>query len=483
MNERIDVSSSRRECLVVAGALLSLTVLALIPCEPRAPLDGVTWRPAEGFETSFSIVGAALEPFLALGHVVVGAPDFRAAVKSIVAWTVLLGFAVGLVYRLRSGWSPSAARAVGFAAVVAAGCLLALIVNTGFVLFTPVPTYRLDARDPDVVLVDLQSHTVWSHDGLATVRHNLETHRAWGFDAVAVTEHNNMRGAANARKLADRLADAPAVIPGMEVRRVGFLMTLGDDLAEWTPPETPEAAVAAAHARGLAVVCLPWRMDVEETRRVAAAGVDGFEIINGGHPDLPEDVRQAILQEAAARGFALVASTDWHGWSSFCRTWTAVRIPGWRAMTREALATRIVEKIKRREARDFTPVSLGRMGVPSVARAIFAPLVEISRYCMELDFARVVAWWVWVLALAFVVRRLRAAGFAAFPVVAGVLTIAMSSVLLVQAVRFVATSNLMGATTELASDLGFPVAMVAMVAIVAGAALLWHGISRSVVSR
>ena len=48
---------------------------------------------------------------------------------------------------------------------------------------------------------------------------------------------------------------------------------------------------------------------------------------------------------------------------------------------------------------DIIPVAAGYMGQPSLARAVFAPIVETVRYAMELSPARVISWWVWAFAV------------------------------------------------------------------------------------
>jgi len=142
--------------------------------------------------------------------------------------------------------------------------------------------------------------------------------------------------------------------------------------------------------------------------------VDAFEIVNAGHPALPEDVRTAILAECARRRLSLVASSDWHGWAGSCRTWTLVRIAGPRPDRGEPVARAVVEALRRRAADDVVPVVAGRMGQPSFLRAAFAPLVESVRYACELSPGRVLSWWAWsaAIAAAFWWRRALAAAVA-----------------------------------------------------------------------
>jgi hypothetical protein len=118
-----------------------------------------------------------------------------------------------------------------------------------------------------------------------------------------------------------------------------------------------------------------------------------------------------VLDEAERRGLVLVASSDWHGWGGFFRTWTAVRVPGARAMSPNGKAMAVLAKVRGRGSGEVTAVVAGRMGPVSTARAAFAPFVETIRYCLELSWLRVAAWWVWVVALFAAAEGLTRAGF------------------------------------------------------------------------
>ncbi len=374
-----------RPGLVAAfAALVLLTILAALPFAPEGPFDARTYERAEGVRLEFPAWGALIEPLAAVGHAVAGAPDLRVAGFSTLAWAFFLGGAVTLVLGLRRRSAAVGLRALGGAA--AAGGVFLLYV--GFVMLLPMSGWRLVADDPELVLADLHTHTFRSHDGVASARENLERHRAWGCDVVALTEHGDEqspvpRSSIEAARLALEDDSLPGVIPGVEFRdsEGRFLLRLG--------PFPPGGELAPR-----VVLALAWRLDEGDVRRLAAFDIDGFEIANSGHPDVPEDVRRAILEEAEERGLVLVASSDYHGWGGFSRTWTAVRVPGVsRASAGKAAA--VLAALKGRRAKDVLPVVAGYLGPPSAARAVFAPFVEAVRYAMELSPLRVVMWWVW----------------------------------------------------------------------------------------
>ena len=150
---------------------------------------------------------------------------------------------------------------------------------------------------------------------------------------------------------------------------------------------------------GAVIVVTLKRLRTGDIARLADDGVDGFEIVNSGHPDLRPDLRQEVLDTCRSRGLVLVASTDWHGWTGMARTWTVIRAPGASALSPSQRANLAVRKLREHDSADIIPVVAGYMGEPSLVRAIFSPIAETLRYAMELSTARVISWWIWVWAV------------------------------------------------------------------------------------
>ena len=62
-----------------------------------------------------------------------------------------------------------------------------------------------------------------------------------------------------------------------------------------------------------------------------------------------------------------------------------------------------------RDPERIVPIVSQVIGAPSVLRGIFAPVAEIVRYATELTPARLMSWWAWTIALAWLAARLRRA--------------------------------------------------------------------------
>ncbi len=379
----------------IAGVVLLLplllTILSLLPFEPQGPFDARDYHPATGVELSFPVAGALIEPLLAPAMALAGEPDVRITCLSTFLWIIFV--AAGISF-YRQGFCKSRSRCsvrlfhALLAAAIATGIFLSYLC---FALLMPLPGWKLSVTDPDLIVADLQTHTVYSHDGLVAPARSLVLHRAAGFDVVVFTEHN---GPAALVSTAHSYSDEtfPYAIVGTEVREPGraFVLSIG-----WLPEQDRWTEQWLQNLDKQPVIALAWKLSVADVRRLVAAGLSGFEIANAGHPNIPLEVRNAILDEAEKRNLVLVASSDWHGWSGFWRTWTTVRVPNAAQLTRAEQAQAVVTALQQRRGQDIQPVVAGYLGSPSLLQTVFAPISALLRYGMELSPLRVAMWWLW----------------------------------------------------------------------------------------
>lgn len=392
--------------------LAVLTVAALSPWHPSGPFDPRSYARLAHMHLSYPLISLLWEPLTAPGDAIVGAPDFRLAFAATAFW---LGVAAAIfAWRRDLVWWRRGLRTTGWA-LFAPLCLVAYMLFISHIHF---PGWRLTVDDPNTIVADLHSHTLGSHDGLVRAPFNLSWHLARGFNVVAVTEHDDPRGSFYAKQVAQQQFPQLGVIPGVEVGSEygGFLVGLGLQQGVAIPDfwvdrqNYAHRFVDAVHNdHHGAVISLAWRLNVEAVRKLVAAGVDGFEIANNGHPDVPHRVREEILKQAQQHNLVLVASSDWHGWGGSIRTWTVFHLPGAAQMTPQQRADAVVATLRNHDEAAITPVVAGYLGPPSIARFIFSPLVETVRYGAELSLPRLLGWWVWggllIAAASFLKRR------------------------------------------------------------------------------
>jgi hypothetical protein len=286
----------------------------------------------------------------------------------------------------------------------------------------------LAVRDLDVVVVDVHSHTKYSHDGrpgweAADVR---EWHAASGYDAAYITDHRNYRGAEEGVAANPTVAGQGTVLlSGLEVvyggERVNVLSAgrvyrglTTDNL--WDIDTTSLALASMVTQREPVIVqTIPARLEgMKPARGPLTPGVRAIEIVDGAPRGLSQTrgQRRRIVQLADSLNLALVAGSNNHGWGRTAPGWTLLRIPAWRSMTPDQLATTI-ELAIREVGRQATRVVERRVaeanGNPLLV-ALTVPAVA-WRMATTLSTDQRVMWLVWVwglVAIGFAVRRRRA---------------------------------------------------------------------------
>jgi hypothetical protein len=310
----------------------------------------------------------------------------------------------------------------------AAAFLLALVAVYAFGAVVPRPMASLAVRDLDVVVVDVHSHTKYSHDGRPgwEAEDVREWHSSSGYDVAYVTDHRSYRGAE------EGVAANPAVagqgtllLSGLEVvyngERVNVLSAgrvyRGLTTENLWDIDTAALTLASLVTRREPVIVQTIPAQLERMRPAAGSGTPGaraIEIVDGAPRGLSQtrSQRRRIVRLADSLDLALVAASNNHGWGRTAPGWTLFRVPGWRNNSPDELAATI-ETTVREAGRQATRVVERR-----VAEADGNPLLllltvpaVVWRMATTLATDQRVMWlaWAWgIVLIGFVVRRLRA---------------------------------------------------------------------------
>ena len=377
--------------------MLWITVFALLPLDTLGPFDARDYSTVEGVSLVYPMWAVFFEPILAPGQILAGSADFRLALVSNLTWVLIVSVIVSLLFG--GLWYQRLLRAC----LVFTGTLVVFLSYVLFISINHLPSWKLVVHDTDMIAADLQSHTVGSHDGLVDVARSLRWYERRGYDLVAITEHDDPAGSFYAQQYAESVSSSVTVIPGVEVRSElgGWLLGLGlhSDInlpqRRGSDDFTREFIRAVQNLQHGAVISLSWRLRPEQVTELVDLGVDGFELVNMGHPDLSNDVRAAMLEQEQRGEIALVSSTDWHGWGGYARTWTLFRFPSARDSDHETRASKIITLLRDGRTEQIIPIVAGYIGPPSTAAVIFSPFVESARYASELDLLRLLSLWIW----------------------------------------------------------------------------------------
>lgn len=395
---RFQAKNHRKYALMLLSGLVVLTVLACLPYHPQGPFNPVNYTRLPGMRLEQHLWTALVEPFFAPLKIIVGAPDFKIAAVVSLLWLFLGAMAWRIVSECKKGKSflSAAQRGIGSAAVAAVTVTLLIC----FFALARVPGWKLVVHDPNVIVADLHCHTIISHDALVSQQTNIDWHESSGYTMEAITENEYLVDHRIEGLSPSALERMPALMSGVEdhtgARAICVALCPNPDIRLGESPRHAAWFAEKIHREGGALwVCTLKNLRTDDIARLANDGVDGFEVANEGHPDLPLRLRREILAVARARGLVLLASSDYHGWCGLARTWNVIKAPGTAKPSRSQRIPIVLRTLRRHDTADFTPVVAGFMGYPSTMRAVFSPFVETARYAMELSPVRVLSWWIW----------------------------------------------------------------------------------------
>ncbi|MGA2094276.1 MAG: hypothetical protein ABSH16_12865 [Sedimentisphaerales bacterium] len=457
--------------------------MAVIPVNVTGPFDARTDKPAPGIRLEYSPVGAVLEPVTAPAQIIVLAPDMWSAAISILIWSLALIACISAVKRLsRNYWRVNREIITGVLASVSSG-LFVLILYSTFTAMVRIPNWRAVVEDPDIVLAELQTHTFGSHDGLISARDNLRWHGQRGCAVVAITEHDSPEGSLKAADLAESDESLPAVLPGVETGFDNFDYVIAITSKEqflqnkFDIRQKPFVPWFRRAYQGVVLV-LEDSIRAERVEQVVATGIDGFDVANDGHPSTSVKLRKAILSAAAHHHLPLVAWTDWHGIGGILRSWTAFRIPGAAALSRQQRATAVLDALRRHDCSNITPLTIGRIGRVTPARVLLAPFIESGRYALSLSAMRLLVWWIWAGAMFLFVTALMSLKINPWKTLLGTLQTAMGIAILVSCGRLFIAYATGEATYFFPVYIGLIASAVGIAAVLFGAFDIYFAVTR-----
>jgi hypothetical protein len=187
-------------------------------------------------------------------------------------------------------------------------------------------------------VVDLHSHTNRSHDVQGTLMrgYDAEANRRWhgraGFDAVFITDHNLVASATAYPP------GHPTLCPGTEVSAWGaHIVLLGDTLQVADEYRKDLVGLfrllhnsdSAYGALSLASLPEYRRNHWSRLDQLAAAGLDGFEIVNASPAanELTRTQRDTVIALARQRNQFVAGVTDSHGWGATSMVWDLLSVP------------------------------------------------------------------------------------------------------------------------------------------------------------
>jgi len=402
---RIDFRNRKRVFRLLA-AIAGILVLFLLPRIPRSLINVETGIVATDVELVVPASARIFAPFLDFPFYFSNLASPKTQILSWLIWFSAGWLLFGLL-RLRGSFPGKTARLLRGIVVT----VLSFLLLVAWCIFFPLPQYRLKSKNPDEVFLDLHSHTIYSHDGIASPGKSVSWHLDSGFGGWAITEHDSIGDAVPEQEEIIRRDSVDAVaITGEEVSFKGVhlnLLGITEDVDKSMYGDL-SGLVRAVHLRnGAVIVPHYWaeKKSTFSTGDLSEAGVDGFEIEGNSSVPLTPEWRQEIIGLCRKEGLLMVSGSNWHGWQPFCNAWTGFKVVGWAGMDNPSRKKVIIDALRRRETGRFTVIGYRQRHYPG--GYFFEPFTGFISYFCSLDKWQRLSWLFWAAAICFFARSIR----------------------------------------------------------------------------
>ena len=348
---------------------------------------------------------------------------------SMLSMTRLEGFLGGMValyllWRI-TRWLLSGKNSPGSLRVRILHELMVLVLSaTLFVAFVVIgavvdrPMLSLAGTAPDDIIVDFHSHTNVSHDVRDTWMRGFdaEANRRWhsrgGFDAAFITDHNVASRQSPVARQSPDASRQTVLCPGIEVSVWrAHIVLLGDtmpvDRSRYKSLDGLLALLGTSDSvyGALSLASLPEyrRNHWSRLDSLAAAGLDGFELVNAS-PKANELTRpevKHVIDLARKHNRFVAGVSDSHGWGATSMVWNLVRAPG---ESRQDPCPTLIRQL-RTGFESVRIIERHRVRPDDWWPALATPLGVVWETWRSMGWSLVASWLIWVWAGVMIRRR------------------------------------------------------------------------------
>ncbi len=373
-----------------------------------SPVDIAAGTVISDAEAVIPLAGRLFAPLFDFPSYFLTLPDPKAQLLSWLAW-LSIAWIVFALLRMRAPFRKKILPIFRGLLVTAAIFILFII----YCIFVPMPGYRMVSKNPDEIFLDLHSHTIYSHDGIATPERSFRWHTNHGFGGWAITEHDRIGPAAEIQRgIIKNHSLAAAAIPGQEVnfKRVHLNILGAREDIDAKRYENLKDLIEDAHRLGGAVIVPHYWAEKKSAfsmEDLADAGADGFEIAGNASVPLTLEKQREIIALCREKGAVPVSGTNWHGWRNFCTVWTGFIVPGWEKMDAGEREREVISALRNREKDRFRVIEYRRQAGTGRANHTFEPFTGSFFYFTSINSVQKLSWLFWIAATCLVLPRIK----------------------------------------------------------------------------
>lgn len=384
--------------LALAGLILAVRILLPFHIHIENVVSGEL---ADGYNIAISPLRILFEPILGPLLYAIRADQPLVEFFTAMLWLMAIMLPL-LIYRYGKSSSPGRIilKWLALLPVILALWIALLIV----LVFAPLPANRIVNFHKDTILLNIHSHTHWSHDGLISPQGLMEWHRKNGFDAFFVTEHNHHAKTLELIKQQDEgvLPAEPLILPGQEYSGSNHILLLGLQRDFRTKDMPDSTAIDSAQANGGVAIIAHWFADEKKSLDYYIdQGGEGFEIINQSEGlTYDRDIFNQIVETCKQLNLLMLGSCDYHGYGSAAFSWNALRIPGWQSLDIPSRRRAVMEILRNHDQEKITVLAYRDRSPFPRKLVLLSPLLNTVGYFRTLNFWQLLSWIFWLFALA-----------------------------------------------------------------------------------
>jgi predicted metal-dependent phosphoesterase TrpH len=359
------------------------------------PIDLLTGLPAEDFY--IVLTEDIFEPFIGLSNYFLNFYNIKLQLKSWLLWLLLINIFIGI---LKNKKIINIFKSIFFTFIF----FYLFLVYT--IYFNSSFPYKVISKNSDLFLLDIHSHTLYSHDGLSTLKDSYKWHLKSGFDGYFITDHNNNLGVANSREIFNK-GFGLRIFFGEEIQDKNgvnlLILGLSKTVSKYMNNETEKIVDIVHKDNGIVIAAHIWHKKRDRLEELSNTNIDGFEIYGRASTPLDKNFQLKIINFCKKNNLIMLAGSNRHGWSMVNNLWTGVYIPGWQKLDNETLQKMIINYISKKQQDKFRVFVLEKKEKFTELRYIFEPFIGLFYYFSNLTAKQFLTWVLWItIAIVFI---------------------------------------------------------------------------------
>ena len=432
----------------VIGFFVLIAVLAILFHYPIQIVDALTSEPVTGFGINISIWRIIFEPVM--GPLLF----YLRADQPLLEFTVLLFWIIALALMIRL--SRIILKRENRRASDIPGGVLSWLKRTPLIvciwlgllwliIFMWLPANTIINHQENTILINMHSHTEYSHDGIISTKGLQKWHGKNGFDAFFITDHNHHQKTLEAVKDQEdgTLPQEPLIICGEEYSGSNHMTLLGLTSNFVTQGLSDQQVIDSTHKENGIVIVAHW-FDGERKSIpfFLEMGVDGFEIANQATGlNYDRSIFQNIVNACTTNGLLMNGAADYHGYGSPCFVWNAMEIPGWHHMDMDQKRESVMDLLLRKDMDKIKILLYKDRHVFDRSVVSLSPVYNFLGYFRTLNLLQLLSWLIWLALVGMISTKLAGIGsnngslvlLGSFSLVASLFLLVQGSVLRIKA--------------------------------------------------